>query len=215
MPKKNPKVDVKLQYPRVFQISLIIALFILIGAFKFIPNIKTKNQIRQVHEELTKIIEPPITESHETPPPPPAPPIPIAAPSSDDLEDIPIDATDLQPGDNLEPPKIFTNNETDAIPDTFIVVENMPELIGGMMNLQNKIIYPEIAKKAGIHGKVILQALINKKGEISDIKVVKGIGAGCDEAAINALSESKFKPGRQRGKEVNVRIYVPIVFALQ
>lgn len=216
MPRKNPKVDVKLQYRRVFQISLIFALFIMIGAFKFFPNLKVKKQIKQIPKDLTVISDPPpATDDLKTPPPPPAPPIPIAAPSSDDLEDIPIDATDLQPSDNIEPPKVFKENEADVIPDTFIVVENMPELIGGMQALQNKIIYPEIARKAGIKGKVILQAVVNKKGEVSNISVFKGIGGGCDEAAIKALSEAKFKPGRQRGKEVNVRIYVPIVFALQ
>ncbi len=103
----------------------------------------------------------------------------------------------------------------DVIPDTFIVVEKMPEIIGGIAALKNKVVYSEIARKAGIQGKVILQAVINKSGEVSNIKVIKVIGAGCDEAAINALSESKFKPGKQIGKEVNLRIYVPIVFALK
>jgi periplasmic protein TonB len=213
MPKKNPKVDLKLQYRRVLEISLIIALFILIGAFKFFPNLKVKKQSREIIDDPTNVVVIPPTGVFPIPPPPPTPQIPLAVPSDIDVPDIVFSDPIFDPEkDPLPPPAIDDNEDVQTI---FIAVEEMPEIIGGIATLQSKIMYPEIARKAGIHGKVILQAVVNKNGKVSDITVFKGIGAGCDEAAIKALKEAKFKPGKQRGKEVNVRIFVPIVFALQ
>ena len=99
--------------------------------------------------------------------------------------------------------------------DYFVAVDNMPEVIGGLYSIQSKIRYPEIAKRAGIEGKVHVQAFIDENGNVTNAKIIKGIGAGCDEAALDAVKESKFKPGRQRGKPVKVQVSIPIVFKLQ
>jgi len=94
-------------------------------------------------------------------------------------------------------------------------VDICPLPLGGKDAIYRHLVYPADAKAYGLEGEVKLLATVDKDGKVTDVKVIKGIGLGCDEAAIKALSEAKFKPGRQRGKEVNVRIYVPIVFALQ
>jgi len=54
--------------------------------------------------------------------------------------------------------------------------------------------------------------MIDENGNVVNADVLKGIGAGCDEAALTAVRETKFNPGRQRGKPVKVRISVPIIF---
>ena len=95
-----------------------------------------------------------------------------------------------------------------------MAVEEMPYPIGGIQAIHDLIIYPEIAKRAGIEGKVYIQAYLNKKGEVVKTEIIKGIGGGCDEAAENAVRQTKFTPGKQRGKPVNVRVMVPIVFRL-
>lgn len=95
------------------------------------------------------------------------------------------------------------------------VVENMPGPIGGMFAIQEKIRYPEIAKHAGIQGKVIIQAFIDENGNVVYAKVLNGIGGGCDEAALDAVKQTKFNPGRQGGEPVKVQVTIPIVFRLQ
>ncbi len=93
--------------------------------------------------------------------------------------------------------------------------EIMPEIVGGLASILSKIHYPEIAKRAGIEGKVFVQAFIDESGNLVEAKVIKGIGAGCDEAALDAVKQVKFIPGKQRGKPVKVQVTIPIVFKLQ
>lgn len=94
----------------------------------------------------------------------------------------------------------------------FVAVEEMPEPIGGLAAIQSKIVYPEIARRAGVEGKVYIQAFVDETGNVIKAEVVKGIGSGCDEAALDAVLKTKFKPGIQRGKAVKVKITIPIVF---
>ncbi len=101
-----------------------------------------------------------------------------------------------------------------AEPDYFVAVEEMPEPIGGLMAIQQKIIYPEIAKRAGIEGRVMVLTFIDEKGNVEKTSVLRSIGAGLDEAAVKAIMETKFKPGKQRGKPVKVQVVIPIQFKL-
>ena len=96
----------------------------------------------------------------------------------------------------------------------YLMCEKMPELIGGMEALQKKIRYPLQAKSLGVQGVVYVQSIINEKGKIIKPKVVKKLGAGCDEEAIRVLKKSKFKPGYDKGKPVKVRFTLPIFFRL-
>jgi TonB family protein len=97
----------------------------------------------------------------------------------------------------------------------YVAVEIMPEPIGGLKAIQEKIVYPEIAKRAGIEGKVYVQAFIDEKGNVVSAKILKGIGAGCDEAALNAIKKTKFIPGGHNGRTVKTQVSIPIVFKLQ
>ncbi len=90
----------------------------------------------------------------------------------------------------------------------------MPELIGGLASIQRSVIYPEIAKKAGIEGRVFVQFIIDEKGNVVNPVVLRGIGGGCDEAALEAVRKAKFRPGKQRGRAVRVQYSIPIVFRL-
>ncbi len=99
-------------------------------------------------------------------------------------------------------------------PAFFVAVEEPPQPIGGLANIQSKIVYPEIAKRSRVEGKVLVQAIIDENGNVAKAKVIKGIGSGCDEVALNAVKGTKFTPGKQRGKNVRVQITIPIVFKL-
>tara|TARA_B100001540_G_scaffold271218_1_gene254852 strand:- start:129 stop:515 length:387 start_codon:yes stop_codon:yes gene_type:complete len=108
----------------------------------------------------------------------------------------------------------FGQNSVKDDQGIYIMCEKMPELIGGMDGLQKKIRYPLQAKSLGVQGVVYVQSIINEKGKIEDPKVVKKLGAGCDEEALRVLKKSKFKPGYDKGKPVKVRFTLPIFFRL-
>jgi periplasmic protein TonB len=99
-------------------------------------------------------------------------------------------------------------------PTYFVAVEEMPEPIGGIKAIQEKITYPEIAKRASVEGKVYILAFVDENGNVTKATVLKGIGAGCDEAARDAVLGTKFKPGKQRGTPVKVQVSIPVVFKL-
>ena len=99
--------------------------------------------------------------------------------------------------------------------DYFVHVENMPTPIGGIQAIAKLVQYPEIAKKAGIQGRVYIRAFLNETGEVDSVEVIKGIGAGCDEAALEAVKQSKFIPAKENGENVKVQVTVPILFKLQ
>jgi protein TonB len=105
--------------------------------------------------------------------------------------------------------------EKEEAPTYFVAVEEMPEPIGGIQGIQAKIVYSEIAKRAGVEGKVYVLAFVDEKGNVTKTVVQKGLGAGLDEAAENAIKQTKFKPGKQRGVPVKVQVMIPIVFKLQ
>ncbi len=92
--------------------------------------------------------------------------------------------------------------------------EQMPEPVGGLEGIYKSIKYPELAIKSGVQGKVYVLAFINEDGKVEDVKIVKGIGAGCDEAAIDAVKKSKFVPAKSGGKNVKVKMSLQIQFKL-
>jgi len=92
--------------------------------------------------------------------------------------------------------------------------DQMPKLIGGLQSVASRVVYPEQAKQAGIEGRVTVQFTVDENGNVVDPHVVKGIGHGCDEAALNTIKQAKFKPATKNGKPVNVKFSLPIVFKL-
>ncbi len=80
---------------------------------------------------------------------------------------------------------------------------------------RKKFTYTEIARRAGVEGTVYIQAKINKNGDVIDAIVIKGLGAGLDEEALNAVKSTIFIPGKQRGRAVNVKMTIPIKFVLR
>ena len=100
------------------------------------------------------------------------------------------------------------------------IVESMPSFEGGIAEFYkfvgNNLKYPAQARRMGIEGKVFVHFIIDKDGSLSDIKVVRGIGAGCDEEVVRIVQMSpKWNPGKQRGRPVRVRMMLPITFKLQ
>ncbi|TFF38448.1 M56 family metallopeptidase [Mucilaginibacter psychrotolerans] len=101
----------------------------------------------------------------------------------------------------------------------YLAVEQQPRFPGDdkafAAYLGKTIKYPQTARKNNVQGRVILTFVIEKDGAITDIKVLRGIGSGCDEEAVRALKQSpKWIAGKQKGKAVRVQFAVPIAFSL-
>jgi protein TonB len=119
---------------------------------------------------------------------------------------------DLDDRMSMPPPPA---EEEEPEEDFFVVVEEMPELIGGLASIQSNIEYPEMARRAGIEGRVYVQFIVNERGEVEDPRVIRGIGGGADKEALRAVRQAKFRPGMQRGRPVRVQYSLPVVFRLQ
>ena len=91
----------------------------------------------------------------------------------------------------------------------------MPELDGGMAELFKKSKYPTVAKQTNSEGKGYAMAYVDEKGNVEKVKIIKGLGAGCDEEVVRVLTSSKFKPGQHEGKQVKVKTTVSVLFKLK
>ena len=96
----------------------------------------------------------------------------------------------------------------------YLVCEKMPEIKGGLKALSKIIKYPKEAKKLGVHGVVYVDVIVDEKWVVVDPKLIRKLGAGCDEEALRALEKLKFNPGYVQGKPVKARFTLPIRFAL-
>ncbi|NPA35383.1 MAG: M56 family metallopeptidase [Chlorobi bacterium] len=113
-----------------------------------------------------------------------------------------------------------TNDSTEKEEPVFFVVDEMPEFPGGEKELHRYIAtsvnYPEIARKKGIQGRVYVSFIVSKTGEVKNVKLARGVDKVLDEEAMRVVKEMPdWKPGKQRGENVNVSFTVPINFVLQ
>lgn len=99
--------------------------------------------------------------------------------------------------------------------EVYTVVDEMPEMIGGVSALYGEIKYPSAAIRSGIEGRVFIQFVVDKEGNVRDEKVLRDIGGGCGEAALDAVKEVKFTPGKKGGVAVNVQYSMPVTFKLE
>ena len=109
--------------------------------------------------------------------------------------------------------------EEEEVDEIFTIVEDMPTPPDGMAAffkyISSNLRYPDQARQMAVEGKVFVQFVVDKDGTLTDVQVIKGIGAGCDEEAVRVIEESKkWIPGKQRGRPVKVRMALPITFRL-
>jgi len=147
-------------------------------------------------------------------------------PPIDSLKDKEI-AVVTEKGDSLgkdytldEPVEIVAVLEEPKEEEPFKFVEQMPTFPNGesamMKYLRDNIKYPNIARENGISGRVIVQFVVSKDGEIKNAKVVRGIGGGCNEEALRVVNAMpRWVPGKHNGRTVPVTFTLPILFELQ
>jgi protein TonB len=120
-----------------------------------------------------------------------------------------------------ESPSVAVPDETAAgEAEVFVVVEEMPSFPGGdaalLAFLYKELRYPSLALESKIQGLVVVQFIIDEKGNITQPTITRGIGGGCDEEAIRVVNAMPvWKPGKQRGRPVKVRYNLPVRFQLK
>ncbi|HCS22043.1 MAG TPA: hypothetical protein DIW47_16055 [Bacteroidetes bacterium] len=117
-----------------------------------------------------------------------------------------------------KPAEVGIREVTDE-PEIFVVVEEMPEFPGGTDSMTkfiwSNLNYPDSAVRHNIQGKVAVQFVIDEEGRVTDPKIVKGLGWGCDEEVLRIVKlMPNWTPGKQKGKPVKVRFVLPIRFQL-
>jgi len=218
--RKEDSADLRKQYPIYVQVGMIVALLLLILAFRVDWQQGSDFQVVMDEQEVVEMEEVQQTEQQTEPPPPPRPPVPVEVPNDEIVEDeaVNLDAS-LDLSESLEtsspPPQPEGEEEEEEEQEVFVVVEDRPELIGGMAALQQAVEYPEFAKKAGIEGRVFVQFIVDEEGNVQNPQVTRGVHKMLDQAAVEAVKEMKFKPGKQRGKAVKVQMSLPVTFRLR
>lgn len=211
--RKNPEADLKLKYKKALEIGMMSSLFLLILVFQLFRAIGLEATETKAKEIKIEVADIPPTEQFKRPPPPPKPSIPVPSESEDIPEDLTIEATTLDLSDIPPPPP--PPEEDDGM-NIFVPFDEPPSPIGGFRSIQKALKYPEIARKAGIEGRVIIQVQVSEKGIVLKTRIIKSLGhSGCDEAAVKAIKNVKWNPALQRDKPVKVWVAIPVIFRLK
>jgi protein TonB len=216
--RKKDGADLRSQYPLYVEIGLVLALSILIVAFRVNMTTQSSFKVQMEEQETVDMKQIQQTQQEKEPPPPPKPPVPQEVPNNEVIEDQDVDfdaSLDMDESLDTSGPPPDDDEEEEEEQEIFMVVENQPELIGGMKALQQSVDYPDFAKKAGIEGRVIVQFVVDEQGNVTNPKVVRGVHKLLNEEAVKAVKDQKFKPGKQRGKPVKVQMSLPVTFRLQ
>ncbi len=193
--------------------------------------------------EVTTLEEPPPIDEKQPPPPPVEPPPPLKStikftppiilpdekvpdeppPTVEDLKDTEAGKETQEGSDDGVDMSLLegqgnevVEEETDQI---FLSVEQMPEFPGGEEELvkfiRKNTVYPAISRENQVSGTVYVDFVVNKEGDVINVKVRRGIDPACDQEAVRVIKMMpRFKPGRQNGRAQQVQFTVPIKFAL-
>ena len=225
--KKTEKANLENKKFFFLEIGLVFSLLVTFAAFEWkqkditVSNLEDEQEIN-IEEEII-----PITQ--ETPPPPPTEvKIPILSDQIDIVDDeIELENTivnledDSSLGVEIQDYVEVVEEvvEEEAIP--FQLVEEKPSFNGGDANMFSKwvnerLVYPEIAKENGVQGRVTLQFTVEKDGKVTGVRVLRGVDPSLDKEAVRVVSMSpKWKPGKQRDRAVKVTYTFPVIFQLR
>ena len=226
--KKSEKANLENKKLLFLEIGLVIALGITLFAFEWTSK---ETKVSMLEDNTEVLIEEeiiPITQ--DTPPPPPAAPkIPVLSDQIDIVDDeieieddmfmnLEDDASlGVEIMDYVEVEEEVVEEE--AIP--FQLVEEKPSFQGGDANqfskwVNQRLVYPEMAKENGVQGRVTLQFTVEKDGSVTKVKVLRGVDPALDKEAVRVVSMSpKWKPGKQRDRAGPVTYTFPVIFQLR
>ena len=226
--KKTPKADLENKKQLYFMIGLVFALGITLVGFEWTSKPDKANSLGSVSAVAVEEEIIPITREMEVKPPPPPPPkvVEVLNIVADDVkidDELKIEDSEADDKTLIDVAPVVSakeEKEEEGASEVFFIVEDMPEFPGGDLALRayiaNQIKYPVIAQENGIQGKVYVTFVVGKDGSVSNATIARGVDASLDKEALRVVSTlPKWKPGKQRGKPVNVSYTVPINFQLQ
>jgi len=220
--KKTEKADLTTKSSFFLSIGLLITMSLVVMAFEWRDNEKQDIDLMgksvNTFEEMLEI---PPTDLPPPPPPQIQQPQIIEVPDEEEIEEEIQVKFDVEVTEDTKVQQIVIQAEEpkEEVEEIFTIVEDPAAPVGGMTAFYKyvgeKIKYPPQARRMGVEGRVFVEFVIDRDGSITDVRAVKGIGAGCDEEAVRILQAApKWKPGKQRGKPVKQRMVLPITFKL-
>lgn len=212
--EKNPKHDLRRRYRKVLEGATIASLVLVIFLFQWFRFAQFEEVAFEKIVHHIEVEPMPPTEQIRRPPPPQRPRTVIPSDDESIPEEETIAATEFSFAEIPEPPP--PPEATTDSSNIFVAYDVPPEPIDGWDAIYKHIEYPEIARYTGAEGKVFLKVLVNEKGIVDDVVLLKGCdsGVGLEEAAMAAAYEVKWRPAQQRERPIKVWVGYPVTFVL-
>ena len=197
----------KARYPIVIRLTTLIGIGLIISNFLLFPRFGNNLEFENVDQVIIENIDIPQTQQIDNTPPPARPSIPVPSDDEDIADDLTLDELDFDDFSNLDAPPPPPSGPRVV----FIPYDDPPVAMSPI-----RPSYPEIAQEAGIEGVVVVQAFIDEKGRVKETLILKGVpNTGLDEAAMEAIRKTRFRPAKQRERAVGVWISIPVNFKLK
>ena len=197
----------KARYPLVVRITTLSGIGLVILNFLLFPRFGNSLEFEDIEQVIIENIDIPQTQQIDNTPPPARPSIHVPSDDEDIADDLTLDELDFDDFSNLDAPPPPPSG-----PKVVFIPYDDPPV--AMSPIRPK--YPEIAQEAGIEGVVVVQAFIDEKGRVKETLILKGVpNTGLDEAAMEAIRKTKFRPAKQRERAVGVWISIPVNFRLK
>jgi len=197
----------KAKYPFVVRLTTLLGISLVILNFLLFPRFGNTLEFEDIEQVIIENIDIPQTQQIDNTPPPARPSIPVPSDDEDIADDLTLDELDFDDFSNLDAPPPPPSG-----PKVVFIPYDDPPV--AMSPIRPR--YPEIAQEAGIEGVVVVQAFIDEKGRVKETLILKGVpNTGLDEAAMEAIRKTRFRPAKQRERAVGVWISIPVNFRLK
>ena len=197
----------KIKYPIVVRLTTLIGISLVILNFLLFPRFGNSLEFEDIEQVIIENIDIPQTQQIDNTPPPARPSIPVPSDDEDIADDLTLDELDFDDFSNLDAPPPPPSG-----PKVVFIPYDDPPV--AMSPIRPR--YPEIAQEAGIEGVVVVQAFIDEKGRVKETLILKGVpNTGLDEASMEAIRKTRFRPAKQRERAVGVWISIPVNFRLK
>ena len=204
MEKINP---LQHAYPMNVRLAGLLGIILVIIIFIIFPRFLALAEFEDIDQIIIENIDIPQTQQIDNTPPPVRPSIPVPSDDEDIADDLTLDELDFDDFSSLDAPPPPPSGPRVV----FIPYDDPPVALSPI-----RPTYPEIAQEAGIEGVVVVQAFIDKKGRVKETLILKGVpNTGLDEAAMEAIRKTRFRPAKQRERAVGVWISIPVNFKLK
>lgn len=221
--KKTSKADLTNKSSFFFSIGLFATMCAVVLIFESKTYEDAVNlSVARAEDRMEEVLDVPPTDQPPPPPPQVQQPQVVEVPDEEKIEDeiqvnLDVESTDETKVENIEIK--HEKEEVEDVNEIFTIVEETASPIGGILGFFQYVAanmkYPAQARRLSVDGRVFCEFVVNRDGTIQDVRVVRGIGAGCDEEAIRVIQASpRWKPAKQRGKAVRSKFHLAIIFKL-